>query len=216
MFRVPMFGYGLLLFALLAVVLAIAVFLAFKSGEKGTTKLGGCAGCAIALALLLIAGMGALGLVIVSVVSLPDEAVRRGPVRKFELHWGEDRSAPAPSESGESVRSELAPGDAPTPAPAPGGAPAPSPLRLRLELRGMADASSVIRWLRPRVDEGTVIAVGEGRDEAGATFTTIDLTIPLDAHDRDELKRLRHDLERDLPDFKLPTGVTVELRGPGE
>lgn len=210
MFRVPMFGFGLLLFVLLAVVLAVAVFLAFKSGEQGKTKLGGCAGCAIAMALLLIAGMGALGLVIVAIVSIPDEAVRRGPVKKFELHWGEDANAPRTADGGESVRSELAPGDSPTPAPAP------SPLRLRLELRGMADASSVIRWLRPRVDEDAVISVAEGRDDAGRSFTVLDVTIPLSPQDREGLTRLRHDLERDLPDFHMPTGVTLELRGPDE
>ena len=165
------------------------------------------------MALLLIAGMGALGLVIVSIVSIPDEAVRRGPVKKFELHWGEDANAPRTADGGESVRSEVAPGDAPTSPTAP---TAPSPLRLRLELRGMADASSVIRWLRPRVDENAVISVGEGRDDAGRTFTMLDVTIPLSPQDREGLTRLRHDLERDLPNFQMPTGVTLELRGPDE
>jgi hypothetical protein len=58
-----MFGFVLLVFLLLATILAVGVFLAFKSGEQGKTKLGGFAGCAIALALLVIAGLGAVGAV---------------------------------------------------------------------------------------------------------------------------------------------------------
>ncbi len=92
--HIPMFGFVLLAFLLLGVVLAVAVFFAFKSGNAGQTRLSGPAGCLIALALLVIAGIGAIGLAIVALVTLPAEAMKHGPVKSFELQFPDEETVP--------------------------------------------------------------------------------------------------------------------------
>src|SRR5690349_11472865 len=122
--HIPMFGFVLLAFLLLGVILAVAVFFAFKSGTAGQTKLSGPAGCLIALALLVIAGIGATGLAIVALVTIPAEAVKHGPVKSFELRFPEDDEH---AESG--LRRVLGP-------------------HVTIELRGLQDPSEVMKWLR--------------------------------------------------------------------
>src|SRR5437867_2708302 len=85
--RLPMFGLLGLAFVLVCTILAIACWLVFRSGEAGKTRLSGCAGCAIGLALLGIAGLAAIALGTDVVVSIPDELVRRGPVKSITLEW---------------------------------------------------------------------------------------------------------------------------------
>jgi hypothetical protein len=87
MFRLPMFGFTCLSFLMLLVILAIATWLVFRSQEPGRTKLSGCAGCAVGFALLLIAGLGALGCTAVAVLTAPAEMVRHGPFKRFEFRW---------------------------------------------------------------------------------------------------------------------------------
>jgi len=189
-----MFGFALLAFLILALILAAAIYFAFRSGEQGKTKLSGCAGCAIALALLFIAGLGAAGLVFVSVLSLPNEAVRHGPVKAFEFHW--DEAAPSPDE--------------------PAREAAASPLHIRVEMRGVKDHSEIMKWLRKRTKSETHIAVHEETDADGSSFTVAELSVPVTKNQRRELRDLQRDLERDLPDLHFPSGVRVELRGPND
>jgi hypothetical protein len=191
-----MFGFVLLAFLLLAVVLAVAVFFAFKSGQAGQTKLSGPAGCMVALALLLIAGIGAIGLVIVALVTLPSEAVRRGPVKslewRFPAHEDEATSPDSPARADDQGTS------------------------LTIELRGLQDPSEVMKWLRKRTDSGTHIAVHEGKDEDGKPMTVIELTLP-ESHDvTRELRDMRRDLEEDEPDLRLPSSVKIVFRGPDD
>jgi hypothetical protein len=194
--RFPMFGFALLAFLLLAVVVAVAVFFAFKSGEQGKTKLSGLAGCAIALALLMIAGIGAIGTIIVGVVSIPGEAVRHGPVKSFEWRWDHDSSAPDPDE--------------------PHSTSKHSPLHVRVELRGTADTQSVMRWIRKRTDADTAISVHDERDANGEEFTVIEISPRLDAHDRREVEELFDELESELPELRLPSGGRVEIKRPDD
>lgn len=196
--RIPMFGFALLAFLLLAVVLAVAVFFAFRSGEQGKTKLGGFAGCAIALALLVVAGLGAIGTLIVGLVSIPGEAIRHGPVKSFEWRWNseEDATVPAPD--------------------APRSSRAEAPFRVRVELRGTQDSHEVMRWIRKRTDERTTISVHEERDAKGEAVTIVEITPRLDVHDRGQLEEIFRDLKRDIPDLKLPAGGRIELRGPDD
>ena len=194
--RFPMFGFALLVFLLLATVLAVAVFFAFKSGEQGKTKLSGFAGCMIALALLAIAGIGAIGSIVVGVVSIPNEMSRRGPVKSFEWHWNSDSSAPDPDE--------------------PDSAKEEAPFRVRVELRGTQDSQSVMRWIRKRTDERTSIGVHEEVDKDGDTVTVVEITPRLDVHDRKEIQEIFEELKKDLPDLKLPAGGRIELRGPND
>jgi hypothetical protein len=192
--HIPMFGFVLLAFLLLGVVLAVAIFFAFKSGNAGQTKLSGPAGCFIALALLVIAGIGAIGLTIVALVTLPAEAMKRGPVKSFELRFPEDDLGAA-SEGG--LRRVHGP-------------------HVTIELRGLQDPSDVMKWLRKRTDSQTNITVHEGKDASGKAITVIELTLP-EGHDvTQRLRETRRDLEEDLPDLRLPKSVKIEFRGPDE
>jgi hypothetical protein len=186
-----MFGFVLLVFLLLATILAVGVFLAFKSGEQGKTKLGGFAGCAIALALLVIAGLGAVGAVVVGLVSIPGEAVRHGPVKSFEWHWNSDSSDEPKSHDD-------------------------VPFHVRVELRGTQDSQSVMRWIRKRTDERTTLSVHEENDESGKPFTVVEITPRLDVHDRRELQEIFEKLHRDLPDLRLPEGGRIVIKDPDE
>jgi hypothetical protein len=217
MHSIPMFGFALLCFLLLAVVLAVAVFFAFKSGEKGQTKLGGCAGCAIAAALLLIGGLGALGVTIVGVFSFTSEAVKHGPVKSFGFEWDDSRHDTMPP--GMSEPGMPAPPDWPTPPPQVGQRSGPDEhgqLRLTLEVRGKDGAAKVLEWVRRKTKAPVSIAVRESHGDAQGPITTIELSIPIDEDDRADLEETRRDLERDLPDLKLPKGVKVEFRGPND
>jgi hypothetical protein len=193
-----MFGFVLLAFLLLAVVLAVAVFFAFKSGNAGQTKLSGPAGCLIALALLVIAGVGAVGLGIVAVVTLSSEAVKHGPVKSFELQFPEDEGNERAGSGMGMEKSEVR-----------------GP-HLTIELRGLQDPADVMKWLRKRTDSETRIAVHEGKDKSGKVVTVIELTLPEDHDVTNELRDMRRDLERDVPDLRLPKSVRVEFRGPEE
>ncbi|MDZ4773268.1 MAG: hypothetical protein SGI72_09060 [Planctomycetota bacterium] len=194
--RFPMFGFVLLAFLLLAVVLAVAVFFAFKSGEQGKTKLSGFAGCAIALALLVIAGIGAVGLLIVAAIAAPNEWARRGPVKSMELHWNEDSAAPAPDAPDHHMHKPA--------------------FKVRVELRGSQDTQDVMRWIRRETDERTTLSVHEERDSNGNVVTAIEITPRLEVQDRKELREIFDELKRDLPDLNLPAGGRVEFRGPND
>lgn len=193
MFRIPMFGFALLIFVFLAVILAIAVFFAFKSGAQGKTKLGGFAGCMVALALLFIAGVAGIALVILSLMSIPSEAVRHGPVKSFEFQWRDN--SPEPSDP---------------------HAESPSPVHGRIELHGVVDATPVLKWLREKTDPSTHLAVREDKDADGQACTVIELTRPMDQGEREEWRQMWRDLEKSMPDFRFPTGVRIVLRGPDE
>ena len=92
----PVFGFGCLGFVLVCTILAIACFLVFKSGAKGTTKLGAPAGCLVGCALVLVALLAAFGVTLVLVAHAKSELVRHGPVKSlvFDL---EPRTQPAAS-----------------------------------------------------------------------------------------------------------------------
>ena len=200
---IPMFGFVLLSFLLLAVVLAVAVFFAFRSGESGHTKVSGPAGCLIAFALLLIAGVGAAGLFVVALIRVPTEAVRHGPLESIEWRWDKEAGATVPADGSEGSEGRNSRGMQGT-------------LRVTAELRGTQDPSDVMKWLRRRTDAETHIAVREERDEVGEMVTIVELTLPPDHDVARELRQMRRELERDLPDLNLPSGVKVTFRGPDE
>jgi len=189
--HIPMFGFVLLAFLLLGVILAVAVFFAFKSGNAGQTKLSGPAGCLIALALLAIAGIGAIGLTIVALVTIPSEMIKHGPVKSAKVEFPEDDKGGVAGAGRHGSH-------------------------LTIELRGAQDASDVMKWLRKRTDSETSIAVHAGRDTSGQPVTVIELTLPEDHDVTQELRDMRRDLEEDVPDLRLPKSVRIEFRGPDE
>ncbi|MFN0009579.1 MAG: hypothetical protein ACKVXR_16905 [Planctomycetota bacterium] len=188
----PMFSFFALGFLFFATIVAVAVWLAVRSGEKGSTKLGGFAGCAIALALLVIAGIGALGCTAIAVFNTPNEIVRRGPVKSFEFNWGHE-DGPR-QESGEEV-------------PEPEGGGDHGGIRLRFEVRGV-EPDQVTRWIRDNTDGDVSYTITSSEDEDGKSVQ-LDVSLPISG---DELRRFREDFQRDFPDLRLPESIKVELR----
>src|SRR5689334_9200386 len=132
----PLFGFGCLAFVMICLIIAVACFLVFKSGEKGKTKLGAPAGCLIGCALVFVALLAAFGVTLVLTAHAKQELVRHGPFKRFEFELEPRNATPAAPEQ-------------------PGSAPATRRARLTIELasdQGWADLSEDITgWLRENV-----------------------------------------------------------------
>jgi len=188
-----MFGFFGLGFLFFCTIVAVGVWLAVKSGEQGSTKLGGVAGCAIAVALLVIAGMGALGCTAIALMNTPNEIVRRGPVKRFEMHWGDDHEhGEADEEAGEK------------------GVPAPDAehaITLRFELEGV-EPGQITSWIRDNTDNDVPYTITTVAGEDG-TVLHVDVSLPITTK---EVHKIREDFHRDFPNLRLPESVEVELR----
>jgi hypothetical protein len=197
--RLPMFAFASLGFFVIAGILAIACWLAFKSGKNGTTKLGGAAGCFIALALVFVAGLAALGCTTIAVLNAPNELLRHGPVKRIEAQWpplrgdheeNADSKPEAPDESPEKPE-ESAHG-----------------LHIRIELDG-TDTTEVSRWFREHTEGDMTVSI-EKLKSADGPRTRVDIELPISD---DDLREIREQFERDLPNLNLPQGVRIELKG---
>jgi hypothetical protein len=216
--HVPMFGFTVVAFLLVCTILAVATLLVFKSGERGTTKLGGCAGCAIGFALLAIAGLAALITVGVMLLTARSEIVRNGPIRSLELELDQDdngaRQAPGnraaepdhgadESTNGETDKSlhPVAPesSEAPSAAKDTGHA-----VHLKLVIRGKEYPAAISDWIRDHTDGDVSVTVSHQGDR-----TIVDLGLPFT---RDELKQFKHDMKKSLPGMKLPKGIKVDIK----
>lgn len=187
----PLFGFGCLVFVGLCTILAVAVWLVFRSGEKGSTKLGAPAGCLVGCSLLAVAGVAGLGVVFVLALHAKQELVRHGPFRKFELELEPPRAALAPVAPGE-TRTQRA--------------------RLVIELsslEGWAEFSEDLsRWLRTHLSADIGVRLETRETDSGARSV---LTFEVDVPER-ELEELRRDLRQILPTLRLPAHVSAELR----
>jgi hypothetical protein len=188
-----MFGFGCLAFVLICVVIAVACFLVFKSGEQGKTKLGAPAGCLIGCALLCMALLAALGVTLVLSLHAEQELVRHGPLKRFEF----DLEPPAehPAEPAQ-----------------PGAEPPSRHARLTIELasdQGWADLSEDITgWLREHVSGEIGVRIENRADPAGPRT---ELIFEVDVSGS-ELEGLRHDLREVLPTLRLPRHIEAELK----
>jgi len=197
-----MFGFVLLGFLSICVILAVACFLAFKSGKEGTTKLGTGAGCLVALGLVFVAGLSALGCTAIAFLNAPNEVIRHGPFRRVEAHWPDlhaDASEPA-DEPADEPAGEQAGEQAGEPRDSEG-------LRLRIEMDG-GDPAEVTRWFREHTDEDLTVSVESVEGPAGPR-TRIDIEIKIPESD---LHDIRRDFQRDLPNLNLPNGLSIELK----
>lgn len=198
--RMPLFGFAVLAFLLLCVILGFAVWFATRgAADAGKSRVSGPAGCAIGCALLAIAGLGALATAAVVVVNLPAEWARHGPISRLELRYDD----PRPEEPERP--------DAPT---AP-DRPAEPGVHATIELRPGADAGPVLRALRREVSSGLDLTVRTVERE-GAQRTVIEIHAPLDEEAREELAQLLRDLKADVPDLDVPAGIVLEIRGPND
>ncbi|MFN0242065.1 MAG: hypothetical protein ACKVWV_04165 [Planctomycetota bacterium] len=207
--RIPMFGFALLTFLALGVIVAIACWLVFNSGEHGKNKLSTPAGCAIGCGLLGFACFGAIGFLLVSFVDWQAQAVQHGPFRSLRFRWDRDRHALAQED-----------GDR---APAPGDeAPTELPsidlgyrARLIVELRGSpAELNRIVGrisgWLRENTDGefsvSTTSSEGALRVEWG---------LPVRG---DDVRRLKDELEQEIGGLQIPDDVevTFDVKDPDE
>jgi hypothetical protein len=205
--RLPMFGFTAFAFLLVCAIIALATFLVFKSGEQGTTKLSGCAGCAIGFALIVVAGLATLVTFVVMVSTVQGELVRNGPLRKLELrmddHDAEDGHDADRKES-ESERAEpSAPG-------APGEAKHDDEhvVHLKLTVRGKEAPAEISEWIRENTSVDLTVTITTHGDT-----TVMDYGFPMT---RDELKELREKLRKEIPGMQLPKGVEIEVKDPDE
>lgn len=214
--QVPMFGYLFLVFCAICVVLAIAVWILVKSGPAGTTKLNGSAGCAIACALVFVAGLMALGCAVVMVVNIPNEWLRRGPFKTIELHHAtrearEHGASTSADESGGDTRDD-APTDASTPRAPDTTTGAETEVTVRFLLRDAGTVGEILKSVRELAPGDVTTSVASVQTDDG-TFTEVLVRLRIPRSDFDEFK---HDLEQEWPDFELPEGGKIELREPGE
>ena len=196
MSHLPLFGFACLVFLGISTTLAVAAFLVFKSGEKGSTKLGGCAGAAIGCALVFIACLAAFGVALVAAATAKSELVKHGPVQSFEFELQPDSGPPPPMPG--SGQSNLAP-------PAQNWS-----ATLRVELRGSADVSDITSrisdWLRDNTD-GQISVHTRKLEKGGGTMLEFGLDV-----DRAQLDDLRRGLRQAVPDWRLPKRVKVEIK----
>jgi hypothetical protein len=100
----PPFGFYALCLLLWLCLLALIAWLLLRRGAKGTNKLSGAAGCLLALAFGAMALLGAVGVLLVALLDIPDQWLRHGPVRKLEFILPNE---PTPLPQGHSVETEF-------------------------------------------------------------------------------------------------------------
>jgi hypothetical protein len=199
----PLFGFGCLAFVLICTVIAIALFFIFKSGEKGSTKLGGCAGAAIGCALVFVACLAALFVFFVAAATAKSELVKNGPVKSFEFELEPDSRPPAPPGMPGQARPDRQGLDR------QGLAPHTLAV-LRVELRGGADANDISNrvtdWLRDNTD-GQIAVHSQRVDKNGVT--TLEFGVDVDQGQLDDLRR---GLRQAVPGWRLPKRAKVEIK----
>lgn len=208
--HIPMFGFTCLAFLLVCVVLAIATWILVRSGEQGTTKINGSAGCAIAFGLVCVALLMALGTAVVMFLEAQNEFVRRGPVKSFEFSFDDDgqehglqRVEPddPDAEHGEDMQDESA-----------GVETDEVRINVHFLMRDAGAIGELIDQLRELTDGDLTTSIDTIQTDEGE-FTVLDVTVPIPRADLDEFKA---GLREAWPDFKLPQGGKIELREPGQ
>ena len=189
--RMPMFGFFGLGFLLFCTIVAIGVFIAVRSGEHGTTKLGGFAGCAIAFGLFVIAGLGALGCTAIAVLNTPNELVRRGPVKRFEMRAHDDHEIEAGEEDPD-AEVDVDPDHAVT---------------LRFEIEGV-DPARITSWIRDNTEGDVPYTITTVENEGGQVLH-LDVSLPISQRD---LREMREEFRREFPNLRLPERIEVEIR----
>jgi hypothetical protein len=210
-FHFPMFGFVAFAFLIVCGVLAVATFLVFKSGAHGETKLGGCAGCAIGFALLLIAGVAAAMCVGVVLVNTKSELIRRGPVRSLELQFP-DRDRDDDTTAPRAPRSESEGNEPDEHGPATPGEQsdkdARHPVHLKLVVRGDEYPAQISEWVREHTTgDVSVMTVREG------DRTIVVFGLPFT---REQLADFKRELRESMPGMKLPKSIKVEIKDEDE
>lgn len=203
--HLPMFGFICIAFLLVCVVLAIATWILVKSGEQGKTKMNGAAGCAIGFALLVIAGLMALGSFFVVLVSGGREVVREVQ-RNGGWDWHYDSKEPSREhERGGDSSGEHTP--TPAPPPAPSDRARDGELEVVFELGAAGGIGPIMEHVRDLAPGGISSSLAVSA-ENGAEHSR--LTVRFEVAD-DERDALRRRIEETWPDSKLPDGGSLSI-----
>lgn len=177
----------------LLAVLAVAALIVVRSAKDG--KAGGCTGCAIALAIVVAAGLGAVGCTAATLVAAGSDLIQNGPIRSIRFERVVDRNTGR--ELGRSWRTE----------PAYQGQ---YPVRLQIALEGNVDVGRIARWIRDELD-GDVSLSYEVVETPDGRRTELDIGLPIDP---DEMADFERELRRELPELELPEAIRIEIRSP--
>jgi hypothetical protein len=184
---VAVLGYLFLL-----ATLTIAVLIVVRGAKDG--RAGGCTGCAIALAIVIAAGVGAVGCTAVVAVATGSEVIKHGPVRSIDLEydWGTGSTRPQGSwrSSSQTQRGEY-------------------PVRLQIELDGPVDVGRIARWIRDEIDGDVSISYEVLEQSGEGRRTVLDIGLPIDPDDMADFER---ELRRELPELTLPSAIRIEIR----
>ena len=144
------------------------------------------------VALVVIAGLGALGCTAIALLNTPNEIVRRGPVKSIELRSGDahGQHADAVTEEDEEPQTD-----------------SEHAVSLRFEIEGV-EPGQITRWIREHTDNDVPYTITTGTTEDG-TVVHLDISLPITAN---ELHRIREDFHRDFPDLRLPESIRIEIK----
>ncbi len=182
-------GMALLLFLGFLALLALLGRFAAQATRGPAEKRRGCLGSScLVLVVLFLCGLGVAGLALLAATVLVVGAVRHNPIRGVEFVHVSPRHAV----------------EAPGPAL---GRPPEDYMAVRFEVEG--DVRGLLELLERRfeLDRGDLRLVAEERSEG---TTLVELWIPIDASDLDELRR---ELAQD--GLELPDGLRVRFRDGG-
>lgn len=203
---VPYFGFVCIGFLAICVVLAVAVWIFVQSGDKGSNKLNGAAGCAVGGALVAIAGLMAVGCAVVLVVDASKRAVHA--VREDVSRWDfSTPSAPPAIEHGDLHEHSDADEHADEHGDKADAADGRTPAHVVFTPRG-GNLVAEREWLREHVlsDMQTTYSLESSSD---GNKQTVDIELRLTD---DEYRELAAAMSEHWPGSKLPDGGTVELR----
>lgn len=200
-----MFGFVCIAFLLVCVVLAIATWVLVKSGEQGKTKMNGAAGCAIGFALLVIAGLMALGSFAVVLVSGGREVVREVK-RNGGWDWHYDSKEHARGEESSREREET-----PAPPPAPSEPAREGELKVVFEIGDAGGIGPIMEHVRDLAPGGISSSLGV-TVENGAERSRLEVRFEVEDDERDALRRR---IEETWPGLKLPDGGSLSIESSG-
>jgi len=180
---VAVLGYLFLL-----ATITIAVLIIVRGAKDG--RAGGCTGCVIALAIVIAAGLGAVGCTAVAVLATGSELVKHGPVKSIRV----ERFPHAGAQS----RWRAAAGQQDR-----------YPVELQIELDGRVDVGRITRWIRDELDGDVSVSYEVFETPEKGRRTRLDIGLPIDP---DEMAEFERELRRELPELELPKAIRIEIR----
>jgi hypothetical protein len=200
-----------ILIVLLALFMLVLVAVAFAGARLfagrsagGQRDLGGClTGCALALGLFALGGLGLVAFVVSLSVQAASVAVEHFPIRSVHVGaWPEDVPRPR-SEGGES--SVEGPGSLSF------GRDPSRPLHLIFEIEGHDAASPDMRaWIDEWSDGEALVHVENDEDAEGAPITWVDVSLPAS---RGDLRKIEREVRKLFPEASWAKGLHIEFRG---